>query len=102
MPVGALAANRTCDLSTKARKLVAKALGVPATRRIFFFVCYGNELFKRGLIKQISIFGNKRFFEKSCQGSLAYDGDKSKRVMVIEVMGRQAGWIALYGGVAGG
>ena len=25
-----------------------------------------------------------------------------KRVMVIEVMGRQAGWIALYGGLAGG
>jgi ATP-dependent phosphofructokinase / diphosphate-dependent phosphofructokinase len=25
-----------------------------------------------------------------------------KRVMVIEVMGRQAGWIALYGGIAGG
>ncbi len=25
-----------------------------------------------------------------------------KRVMVIEVMGRHAGWIALYGGLAGG
>ena len=25
-----------------------------------------------------------------------------KRVMVVEVMGRHAGWIALYGGLAGG
>ncbi len=25
-----------------------------------------------------------------------------KRVMVLEVMGRHAGWIALYGGLAGG
>ena len=25
-----------------------------------------------------------------------------KRVMVVEVMGRHAGWIALHGGIAGG
>ena len=28
--------------------------------------------------------------------------DSHKRVMVLEVMGRHAGWIALYGGMAGG
>ncbi len=28
--------------------------------------------------------------------------DSHKRVMVVEVMGRHAGWIALYGGMAGG
>jgi ATP-dependent phosphofructokinase / diphosphate-dependent phosphofructokinase len=28
--------------------------------------------------------------------------DSHKRVMVVEVMGRHAGWIALYGGIAGG
>lgn len=29
-------------------------------------------------------------------------GESHKRVMVLEVMGRHAGWIALYGGIAGG
>ena len=29
-------------------------------------------------------------------------GMSHKRVMVLEVMGRHAGWIALYGGLAGG
>ncbi len=29
-------------------------------------------------------------------------GNSHKRVMVLEVMGRHAGWIALYGGLAGG
>ncbi len=29
-------------------------------------------------------------------------GSSHKRVMVLEVMGRHAGWIALYGGIAGG
>ncbi len=29
-------------------------------------------------------------------------GESHKRVMVLEVMGRHAGWIALYGGMAGG
>jgi ATP-dependent phosphofructokinase / diphosphate-dependent phosphofructokinase len=29
-------------------------------------------------------------------------GDSHKRVMVLEVMGRHAGWIALHGGIAGG
>ncbi|MGF1657153.1 MAG: 6-phosphofructokinase [Verrucomicrobiales bacterium] len=29
-------------------------------------------------------------------------GTSHKRVMVVEVMGRHAGWIALYGGLAGG
>lgn len=29
-------------------------------------------------------------------------GDSHKRVMVLEVMGRHAGWIALYGGIGGG
>ena len=28
--------------------------------------------------------------------------DSHKRMMVVEVMGRHAGWIALYGGIAGG
>jgi 6-phosphofructokinase 1 len=29
-------------------------------------------------------------------------GDSHKRVMVLEVMGRHAGWIAVHGGIAGG
>jgi phosphofructokinase-like protein len=29
-------------------------------------------------------------------------GDSHKRIMVLEVMGRHAGWIALWGGIAGG
>src|SRR5690606_25918713 len=29
-------------------------------------------------------------------------GESHKRVMVLEVMGRHAGWIALYGGIGGG
>jgi 6-phosphofructokinase 1 len=29
-------------------------------------------------------------------------GESHKRVMVLEVMGRHAGWIALWGGIAGG
>ena len=29
-------------------------------------------------------------------------GNSHKRVMILEVMGRHAGWIALYGGLAGG
>ncbi|MFH1067352.1 MAG: ATP-dependent 6-phosphofructokinase [bacterium] len=33
---------------------------------------------------------------------LATTAHSHKRVMVVEVMGRYAGWIALYGGVAGG
>ena len=28
--------------------------------------------------------------------------ESHKRVIVLEVMGRHAGWIALYGGMAGG
>ncbi len=33
---------------------------------------------------------------------LATTGESHKRVMVVEVMGRHAGWIALHGGIAGG
>ncbi len=28
--------------------------------------------------------------------------ESHQRIMVVEVMGRHAGWIALYGGLAGG
>ncbi len=47
-------------------------------------------------------FDSRRGLRGRRAGPSANDGHRHKRVMVLEVMGRHAGWIALYGGLAGG
>jgi 6-phosphofructokinase 1 len=77
----------------------------------------GYEFFKRGipivgvpktidndLVETINCFGFDTAvnFATDCIDRLHTTAEAHHRVMVTEVMGRNAGWIALYAGVAGG
>ena len=73
------------------RKIGLPIVGVPKT--------IDNDLgatdYTFGFWTAVSVVGNNL-------DRLRTTADSHQRMMVVEVMGRHAGWIALYGGIAGG